>query len=218
MFRYDPSRKRVSYFRKRHHHSVLVDENAGINTIRIGKYKGCIDFRWARCFHLSCRLQRRTNCYWCTSLSHVPSMLQKEYRPLSRASHSSIDNKLGCLMEDLQKAQSDSFYSDTSDSPSASTPASSPASIVTRSTYSPPTIVKAKEHLLKLTSKFRQSPSECSGDSVSKRVRPRLRRVRAPDTLKRPASSPPFKTKRVSSRPPTRGAAPVLAKEPLLSM
>lgn len=182
MFRYDPSRKRIIHIRQRTGRGGLESRPG---RVRRGMYKGARDNRHSRCFQRRCLSLKRTMCPWCRHLSYVPSMLQKQYNPYAR--QSTLANKLGCLMAQLQNAQNDLLQEVSSTDTIVVGP-----TMVTCSTYHPPMIVRAKEQISKLTSRLwgqqkRPHSEKLHCDLARSRVRPKTRR-------QRPASSPPSLT------------------------
>lgn len=181
MFRYDPSRKRMVHIRKRTGRGGLESKPG---RVRRGMYKGDPDTRQERCFQQRrCRLKHAI-CPWCRHLSYVPSRLTKPYDPNAR--QSTIVNKLGCLMAQLQSAHDD-LIQEVSSVSSSETIVVGPT-MVTCSTYHPPMIVRAKEQISKLTSRLwgqqkRPHSEKLHCDLARSRVKPRTRR-------QRPASSP----------------------------
>lgn len=144
MFRYDVRRKKIVYFKRRIPRGY---PEYRFDRVKRGLYKGTNDTRPSRCFRQRCRDLKQPLCSWCRSLSYVPTQLQKE-RCKSR-NLLNIANKLGFLMAELQSAQSDSYY----DCSNIETVLVLPL-IVKCSTYSPPTIVRAKKQLSKWTSRL----------------------------------------------------------------
>lgn len=108
--------------------NAIQDENLGYISVEItplrfishGKFRGFQDTRGLRCINKSCQVKGRALCGYCKVLPYVSSNLRCMTRSslpeisirlpveYSFIKQDSLDNRLGNLLEELQKIQDDS--------------------------------------------------------------------------------------------------------------